>query len=90
MYFYHIIIRIYVLVFINIYSPIYFLRVTICYNHPSYYGFYTFTNYVKIFEDQYFNYPSQVYHMKLSTLYKKLFSSSEGVSKGLNFCLHRS
>jgi hypothetical protein len=65
----------------------FFLRVTICYNHPSYYGFYTFTNYVKTFEDQYFNYPSQVYYMKLSTFYNKLFSSSEGVSKGLKHSL---
>jgi len=43
--------KIFVFVYTNIYSPIYFLCIIIMYNHFSYYKFYTLINYAKTFED---------------------------------------
>ncbi len=45
MYCYYIIMKIYILVYINIYSPIYFSYITIMTEPSSYYGFYTLINY---------------------------------------------
>jgi hypothetical protein len=50
-YFYYIITKIYILVYTNIYSPIYFVYITIMTQPSSYYGFYTHINYIKTFEN---------------------------------------
>jgi hypothetical protein len=51
MYFYYIIMKIYILVYINIYSLIYFLYITTMTQPSSYCGFYTLVHYIKTFED---------------------------------------
>jgi hypothetical protein len=48
MYFYYRIMKIYIFSYINIYSPIYFLYITIMTQPSSYYGFYTLINYIRV------------------------------------------
>jgi hypothetical protein len=73
--------KIYVLVYINIYSLIYFLCIIIMSQPFSYYGLYTFTNYGKSFENQSFNslHKSILYSFPLL---QQFFSSNESVAKG--------
>jgi hypothetical protein len=84
MYFYYIAMKIYILVYANIYSPIYFPYIIIMPQPFSYHGFYTLLKPLKI--NLSITFISLFY--KFLNFNNKLFSLSEGVSKVPNTYLY--